>query len=347
MSNEYNSELLIFAGGTLAIHRLWTDERTGHRWQHAYRIVLCTGAVFGPLVIKPFISEYHVAFINHTWTLEGDISNSWMLHPNPVESRLPYAFVVVAAILFFFGLISFLLYFFRGGINFNPSHDITPQEQDDKHISVKRSVTVMLILVCILQALPLRVYSTFLLTFTVYQLKWAKTSGIYITTAFYVSLVVTKVITSMCQRQSHIEFMVFLGLALNVASSILYIFLIDYHPAAPWVFTVLLAAGTASTVSALVAWANKYISTRNNFIIVCCLSGSVGELIFSPVVGHIFLSFSPIYVQYLVSGGITLALVFMIIAQVLGVKCIRRSVGAVSDTSDANNDEKVPLLTGT
>ena len=236
---------------------------------------------------------------------------------------------------------SFLSYLFLGGIYFHP---LQTRQQEHCNIALKRSVTALMILFCVLQALPLRVYSTFLLYFTVFHLHKDKITGLYLTSTFYIALLATKVVSSICVREKHVEVTLFGGLVLNILASSLYIFFVDYHPSIPWVFTALLGCGTSLTLSVLVGWVNKYIILSNKTVIVCCFAGCVGEFIFSPVVGHMFLSQKPMHVLYLVSGGIFVSLVVMVIAQVLGTRHARCLAQNVLHQKEAKESEREPLL---
>jgi hypothetical protein len=98
-----------------------------------------------------------------------------------------------------------------------------------------------------------------------------------------------------------------------------------------------LAVGTSATHSVMLAWTDKYIGIRGYLGIFNSVAGSVGDMIWSPVIGYLFEQRGPIFFLYITSCCTALCLLLMIVIQLLGAK-----VKAASNSESIG--EKEPLL---
>ena len=148
-----------------------------------------------------------------------------------------------------------------------------------------------------------------------------------------------KVVVIFLVRSVKLEYQLFFGISLCNVAAFCLAFLIDIHWSIIWVFSIVLSIGIAATLAVLLAWTDKYIGIKGFIGVIFEVSGSVGEVAFSPLIGFLFEEVSYMSIMYLQAGCCAICFVILVMLQVLGMK-----FKAGLDRHERENDQLTKCL---
>ena len=196
-------------------------------------------------------------------------------------------------------------------------------------VPLRIGIVVLLIVYFVSQSVILRTYANFIMTFSVNWLRWEKSKGAALTSTYHAATVVSKFVMIFLVRFLSIETILFIGLLFcNIAS--LGLCFIEAHESLPWIFSILLGIAISLPLAVLLGWIDKYVGLRGQMSVLHSTSGSVGEVIVSPVIGYLMAEEMYRSYMFLILGSSVMCLLTMVVLQVLGQTYKRKEVALAS-----------------
>ena len=199
-------------GGALTTYSLWESKKDSVSWQSVYQLALATGSIFGPLIAEPFLLEQGDSVIVNNAT-----SNITRGVVSPDDTQVMFAFTIAGACTFVVGIISLLAFGAFQGIYVYGQKKGKNIEQKDiprKLAPIRMTYIVLLICYYMLQSLFLRIYSQYIVVFTVNYLNWSKSQGAALLSAYSAAGLVCRFINIFLVRYVKLEIQIFAGLIL-------------------------------------------------------------------------------------------------------------------------------------
>ena len=319
----------------LTAYSLWSESKDSLFWLNIYQLGVSGGAMLGPIMVEPFLLQTDTASYHRKNATQLQITNNYRdldiyIHNNEnsseymigqSETNVMFAFMVGGVLVVILSLCCFVAHFAFGGIYVviqkRHSSD-SPTSTNAKGLKIL--ILVLLVFYYIFQSVFLRTYSNYILAFTVNYLGWTKTQGANLTAAYFAAGMIYKIPVIYLVRVVKTEILVFVGLIMcNIAAVVLVNF-VDVHDSIMWVFSIIISCGTNTIYGVLIAWTDKYIGIKGFIGVLYTVSGSIGEVIFSAVVGYLLANVSYMSFMYLLVSCTGGCLLIMSILQYLGMK---------------------------
>ena len=325
--------VFLFSGSQLTVYSLFTDRIDSVSWQGVYQFALSIGALFGPLLTKPFLLEIpEEPLRNNVTNATNTVTDSNIIfQPQPQDVTIMYAFLIVGAAIVFVGLVLILTNFLFGGITVAAREKKSPQDgategegRSNSKGALWVAIVILLLLFYIFQSVYLRTFNNYLAPFAVNYLGWSKAEGADLTSAYFAAMMVGKIMIFGLVRVFSIEAILYSGLVLCNVGAVGLCFLLDVHVSIIWVFSSIISLGSCIAVSVLIAWTDKYIGIRGYVGIIYSVGGSIGEFAISPLFGFLFESVSYMWLMYLTLIATVTCSVLMITLQILGSQYQKR-----------------------
>ena len=278
------------------------------------------GGMLGPIMVEPFLLKIpHNSGLNVT-----NMNNTLSQNSSAImeeDSQVMYGYMIGGVILLCVCLLYFAVYISFGGIYIENTQQNKQNNNSTKTVKgLKGLIIVCLCIFYVFHSVFLRSYSNYILTFTVNHMGWTKTQGANLTSVYFAAAMIFKIMIIYIVRVVKFEILVFVGLIMSNIASISMLLFVDLHDSIIWVFTVLISCGTTTTYAVLLAWTDKYIGIKGYIGVMYSIAGSVGEMLFSAVIGYLFQNVSYYSYMYLLVSSTGICFVIMVMLQFIALR---------------------------
>ncbi|KAH3716310.1 sodium-dependent glucose transporter 1A-like isoform X1 [Dreissena polymorpha] len=267
-------------------------------------------------------------------------------------SEVHPAFLISGA--FMFSATVGLLYIYVQCRSFLKSEDDTKLKTSDdtntnSHPMPLRLKVVFIIMLCAMLASYCIVedcFATFLMTFSLNQLNWDKSTGAYITAVFWVSFAIGRFtgifIVSCCK--SNVLLTSYLGALLIGYSGFLASSLLMYTPLI-WLFTGVLGFAKSVIFPAIFSWtSSNVVKVTGKISSVFLVSSSTAGMTFPLLIGHMMEYKSPMWFVYILIIMLIICIFSFTIIRVLVKCCLKTSKISLNENMKADTEQTEMVL---
>jgi FHS family Na+ dependent glucose MFS transporter 1 len=314
------------SGTNMFMLHLWGKEVTP--FLQALHFMYGVGAMISPVIAVPFLVEKEEEIDLHTENMNQTAVEE-VFHPEDINLVPPYC--IVAAVLALNAVFALIVWRMSPETPAHPSRDTQsmPETFKEKESSDTRSITtVWKIIVIILTLFFLHIYlgleisfGSFMTAFAVKSgLGLSKADGAHLTTLFWSTFTLFRIITLMYLEKVGSEINIFMSLfAVLVANVILVPFGTTSVPML-WTGTAIIGIGLSSVYACTYGFLEEYFPLSPLVSALMTVSGILGEFVF-PVVISSFIDDDPMIVMWVtLFCSIGCSIIFMMMSLICRFK---------------------------
>ena len=122
-------------------------------------------------------------------------------------------------------------------------------------------------------------------TFSVERLGWTSKMGSILTSLYFGAMAATRLILLFVSKFIKAEILLFVHLAILMASMVALVFAVDQNEAVIWVCTAAFGVGQASVFASSFTWFSRYVSMTGKMTALVTIAYFSGTMSFPPIVG--------------------------------------------------------------
>ncbi|KAK6165701.1 hypothetical protein SNE40_022579 [Patella caerulea] len=325
------------AGGTADVVQVWKSE--SRPYMFILHLGISVGSLSSPLVTEPFLVPKHLvdkqklAVICNTTFLSTEKTSNISCINNQTNSsqptdyviKLQYAFII-SAILAVLTSLSFLVKSFKYESNLAMG-DNSRKSEEQRNVPPLYYVISIVLIMCmhICNSGIFDAFSAFLMTFVVKQMDWSKKDGALVTSAFWMSLVTSRILAIFVADVISPVKLLLLSMCFVICALIgLWISALYLAHTGIWVFVCVAGSAISTLFPTTVALTDKELIPVNgkvsSFILV---AGAIGLLSNPVILGFFIKEFSALWFCYLLLGEAIMSVVFLFLILIYGRKILK------------------------
>ena len=259
-----------FSGAAATIIQVWGEE--AKPYQHALHLSVTLGAALTPQLMKPFMglpllssnasetSTYRVYNASlgdpeqniTKYYLWRNISDEVLTNSTELQrisgTHILYGFVIIAVCLLALSIASFVIFLSQGCMFWKDANE--SKATDEKETFIKGKPKIVILFLFFIQSIMYggieEVVGGLLLTFVVVFLGWSTDLGSNLTTLFWISITLSRVIGIVLANHVRSSRLFVVQLGVILVSVVALIFAIDSHWVVPWICFTAIGLGGGS-----------------------------------------------------------------------------------------------------
>lgn len=314
MSKHYTCIVLLYVSVlTTDIATVWDTKAA--TWLAALHFMFSVGAFISPFTAEPFLSNIHDKELIHA--VNGSVENITNLSTENVtgvfikydhfasvtinatlidildtESRIFIPLFISAVVCLISGLSFISVYLYFGQIYSKVHKAKASHDPESEYILTNREQNIMTVMTGIIVTMYImseRGVTYFLMTFVVDNLSWSKSMGTRVTSLFYITFSIGRLITIFIVERLTPSRCLLINFNIFVISGGILLTAISTHiDALVWVGIATAGVGMSSIFSSVFAWQSTKIRQLTGVVVSgFIVSSSVGSMIQPVIVGHL------------------------------------------------------------
>ena len=341
--------LCIFSGSTSYLLYLTKGYKFQDSVIQALHCLWSLGATISPFITRNFLSSRNYADIQDNYaenvtmnfTFKYDLTSAGsnvtmvtlQVHEDEEPIIVQYAFLTVGLVGLLISLpMWIMIYYSPRKIIVRQRYINHTEHKRDKKQNIKQSKKSLIFHLGLLtmaffwfyfylwvEALP----GQFLATWSIRALKWKKSDGPLLTSAFYGSHSIGRLIGVALSAAFSPRKILLWNMSLTAISYIILLTLHQIHPLVTWISVPAAGLGMACSFGAMCLWISRHMTVTGAVSAVLLIGSSAGVMSGPPLVGFLVQEYSPDWFLYLILTGALLDIVLYILME-LYVKVFKR-----------------------
>ena len=295
--------------------------------------------ICNPVVLYHFIfyfsdSVEHLPLENST---HGYLNDSVPVSTTHVQ----YGYLLVAGYIFIASLFSIFV-FCLAGPSFRSLPFVKASEEETPKAKSKYSNICFILYVSMLLGVYVGLELTFggfITSFVVKGSGWSNRKGTYITTIYWGSFGVGRLLCVPVSLFLSPRFLLNIVITLANASLLCILFLVHVDERVIWICTAVFGVAMGPMFASFMSWTSRYINVTGPVSAILFVGNSLGALVFPPLTAYLFQTFGIMFLVYSCLFLSIALLVFFVVGQFIAARLTLSNL-KVKDTSSVTEEQQ-------
>jgi len=318
--------VLYFSAGQRIILEMWQEKAAGP--MHVLHTGYGIGAILIPLIANPFLAETYNS--TNTNTSISNITLPPLLSADDFvikkESRIQYAYLAVAAFDFPL-IIPFLI--FQVCTYYDKTKNKNGSQEKKKDRSMREILNpatyangsfcygILMFILLFLYFLNLigngKMFSNFVRSFSVDQLKFSKDTASYLNMAYWISFTIGRFLGFITATYVSMTYLFFTEVTISLVATFMLLMFSTKGVVQFWITVLALGFSLGPLTPSCIGYGNTKIEITGFCLMILTLGGGIGESAFIWVAGIFYDSHGPTSILYILQAGGSMYFLVMLV----------------------------------